>query len=413
MNQSVLAAPATPKSQVSFGVLGAISSTHAINDMMQSVMLALYPVLAGNFNLSFAQIGLITLVYQTSASLLQPIIGRFTDKRPKPYSLPIGMSFTAVGLVLLALAWDYSAILMAAGLIGIGSSVFHPESSRIARMASAGQHGLAQSIFQVGGNVGTAIGPIIAAAFILPKGQTSVMWVALIAIVGIVILTGVSRWYAASLTSAKGKASLAVYDNGLSKQQVRSALWILLILLFSKFVYMAGIHSYFTFYLMDRFDVGVQTAQYCLFVFLMAVAIGTIVGGPIGDRVGRRRIILGSILGSAPFALMLPFANFEMTLVLIFVVGLVLASAFPAMVVYGQELMPGKTGTVSGLFFGVAFGIAGIGAAAIGVIADVYDIAAVYHICAFLPLLGVVGFLLPEMRERKGAAESDTLQLLK
>lgn len=399
------AASSTSDSKVSYGVLGAISSTHAINDMMQSVMLALYPVLAGNFNLSFAQIGLITLVYQTSASLLQPVIGRFTDKRPKPYSLPIGMGFTAVGLVLLALAWDYSAILMAAGLIGIGSAVFHPESSRIARMASAGKHGLAQSIFQVGGNVGTAVGPILAAAFILPSGQASVMWVALVAIVGIIILAKVSRWYSASLASAKGKASLATYDNGLSKKQVRAALGILLVLLFSKFVYTAAIHSYFTFYLIDRFEVSIQTAQYCLFVFLVAIAIGTISGGPIGDRIGRRRIILGSILGSAPFALMLPYANFEMTLVLIFIVGLVLASAFPAMVVYGQELMPGKTGTVAGLFFGVAFGIAGIGAAAIGALADIYDIALVYHLCAFLPLLGVVGIFLPEMRSKDASVK--------
>lgn len=397
MSQTI-AAKAVPDSKVSYGVLGAISVTHSINDMMQSVMLALYPVLAGNFQLSFAQIGLITLVYQTSASLLQPVIGRFTDKHPKPYSLPIGMSFTMVGLVLLAFAWDYSAILMAAGLIGIGSSVFHPESSRIARMASAGKHGLAQSIFQVGGNVGTAIGPILAAALILPNGQSSVMWVAGIALLGMVILLQVSRWYASNLTTEKGKASLANYDNGLTRQQVRMALWVLLILLFSKFVYMAAIHSYFTFYLIEHFSVDVQTAQYCLFVFLVAIAIGTISGGPIGDRIGRRRIIFGSILGSAPFALMLPYANFEMTLLLIFVVGVVIASAFPAMVVYGQELMPGKTGTVSGLFFGVAFGIAGIGAAAIGVLADIYDINLVYQLCAFLPLLGIIGFLLPEMR---------------
>lgn len=400
MSQSI-AAKAVSDSKVSYGVLGAISVTHSINDMMQSVMLALYPVLAGNFQLSFAQIGLITLVYQTSASLLQPVIGRFTDKHPKPYSLPIGMSFTMVGLVLLAFAWDYTAILMAAGLIGMGSSVFHPESSRIARMASAGKHGLAQSIFQVGGNLGTAIGPILAAALILPNGQSSVMWVAGIALLGIMILLQVSRWYASSLTSARGKASLANYDNGLSSKQVRMALLVLLVLLFSKFVYMAAIHSYFTFYLIERFAVSVQTAQYCLFVFLVAIAIGTISGGPVGDRIGRRRIIFGSILGSAPFALMLPYANFEMTLVLIFIVGVVIASAFPAMVVYGQELMPGKTGTVSGLFFGVAFGIAGIGAAAIGVLADVYDIHLVYQLCAFLPLMGVIGFLLPEMRAKK------------
>ncbi|MEH8021059.1 MULTISPECIES: MFS transporter [Rheinheimera] len=402
MSQVNTAHPAAaPENRVSYGILTTISASHAINDMMQSVMLALYPVLSGNFNLSFMQIGLITLVYQTMASLLQPFIGRFTDKKPMPFSLPIGMSFTLFGLIILAYAASYGMVLLAAALIGIGSSVFHPESSRIARMASAGKHGLAQSIFQVGGNVGTAIGPIFAAVLILPNGQKSVAWVALLALLGMTLLLRVSYWYSANLKTVKGRASLAKYDNGLSKTQVRTALTLLLMLLFSKFVYLAGLHSYFTFYLIDRFDVSIQTSQYCLFLFLVGVAIGTIAGGPVGDYIGRKRIILGSILGSAPFALMLPFVSFSTTLVLVFLVGMILASAFPAMIVYGQELMPGKIGTVSGLFFGIAFGIAGIGAAAIGALADFYSIGMVYKVCAVLPLLGIVGFWLPELKPAK------------
>ncbi len=389
------------KEPMALGILSKVSAAHAINDMMQSVLLALYPILAGNFKLSFVQIGLITLVYQFSASLLQPVIGRFTDKSPKPFSLPIGMCFTMLGLVVLALAWSYVWILLAAALIGIGSSVFHPESSRIARMASSGKPGLAQSIFQVGGNIGTAIGPILAASLILPLGQRSVLGVAVIALLGIVLLMQVSLWYRANLTSTRGQSTLSLYDNGLSPKQVRKALWLLLILLFSKFIYSAGIHSYFTFYLIERFGVSVQTAQYSLFVYLLAVAIGTISGGPIGDRIGRRRIIIGSIVGSAPFALLLPYANYEWTLVLIFMVGLILASAFPAMVVYGQELMPGRIGMISGLFFGLAFGIAGIGAAAMGALADWYSVGLVYQLCAFLPLVGLVGLGLPELRKRR------------
>lgn len=389
------------KEPLAFGVLGTISASHAINDMMQSVLLSLYPILAGNFQLSFVQIGLITLVYQFSASLLQPIIGRFTDKSPKPFSLPVGMCFTMLGLMLLAFAWDYPVILLAAALIGVGSSVFHPESARIARMASSGRPGLGQSIFQVGGNIGTALGPILAASLILPNGQASVVWVAAIALLGIVLLTRISLWYRGHLHSPRGASALAIYDNGLSPKQVRQALWLLLILLFSKFIYSAGIHSYFTFYLMERFAVEVQTAQYALFVYLLAVAIGTISGGPLGDRIGRRRIIIGSIVGSAPFALLLPYVSYEWTLVLIFIVGLIMASAFPAMVVYGQELMPGNVGMISGLFFGLAFGIAGIGAAAMGALADWYSVSLVYQLCAFLPLVGLVGLRLPELRKRR------------
>ncbi len=393
-------AGAPPAPGVSFGILGAISTTHMINDMMQSVLIALYPVLQGNFQLSFVQVGFITVAFQFSASLLQPLIGRLTDANPKPYSLPIGMAFTAAGLVLLSIAWSYPCVLAAAVLIGMGSSVFHPESSRVARMASAGQHGLAQSIFQVGGTVGTSIGPLLAAALIVPRGQPSVAWVALAALVGMVILLRVSRWYSTNLTSVHGRKSLAHVDTGLTRSQVQTSLVVLLVLMFSKFFYLSSLSSYFTFYLMDRFDLGIQHAQYCLFVFLSGAALGTITGGPIGDRIGRKRIIWGSILGAAPFALLLPYVNLPMTLVLVFLIGLIISSAFPAIVVYAQELVPGKTGTISGLFFGLAFGIGGIGAAALGAVADATSIDFVYHLCAFLPLLGIVAFFLPDLRRQ-------------
>ena len=396
-SNSLSTAAAVP-ARVSFKALGAISASHAINDMMQSVLLALYPVLQGKFSLSFVQIGLITLVFQCSASLLQPLIGRHTDRHPQPYSLPLGMGSTLLGLILLAFAWNFVMVLVAATLVGLGSAVFHPEASRIARLASAGQHGLAQSIFQMGGTFGTAIGPLLIAALILPLGQISVLLVALLALAGIYILLRVGRWYAGHLASSVGRAALAARDNGLHPAQVRMALWLLVLLLFSKFVYVASLSSYFTFYLIEHFGVSVQQAQYCLFVFLLGTAIGTLIGGPIGDRIGRRRIILISILGSAPFSLLLPHVGLAATVVLVFFVGLVLASAFPAIVVYGQELMPGKTGAISGLFFGLAFGFGGIGAAAIGTLADAYSIELVYQLCAWLPLLGVVAFLLPDLR---------------
>lgn len=369
--------------------------------MMQSLLLALYPFFQHQYQLSFLQVGLITLSYQFSASLLQPFIGRFTDKRPMPLSLPIAMCFTAFGLVILTFSSSYSGILLAALSIGVGSAIFHPESSRLARMASGGKHGLAQSIFQVGGTFGAAAGPLVAAWVVLAYGQISILALAVFTLLGIVILHPVSKWYARQLRSRAGKASLAVYDNGLNKRQRQITMVFLLILVFSKFVYLAGIHSYFTFYLMTSFDVSMQVAQYALFIFLLGVAIGTLIGGPLGDKIGRRRIIVFSILGSAPFALMLPYVGFMANIALIFMIGLVLSSAFPAMLVYGQEVLPGNTGAVSGLFFGLAFGIAGIGAAVIGVFADYYDIHLVYQVCAFLPLLGCVGFFLPELKKRQ------------
>ena len=382
---------------MALGILGAISLTHAINDMMQSVLLALYPVFQGRFQLSFMQIGLVTLMFQFSASLLQPVIGHLTDRRPKPYSLPVGMGFTLLGLVLLALAGNYLMVLLAAVLVGIGSSIFHPESSRIARLASAGQHGLAQSIFQMGGTAGTALGPLLAAAVILPLGQISVLGVSLLALLGIAILRRVGRWYAVHLSQATRQAGTTPPRPQPITAQARLALFLLVLLLISKFVYVASLNSYFTFYLMEHFRLNVQVSQYCLFIFLFGSALGTLIGGPIGDRIGRKRIILASILGAAPFTLILPHVGLLATLVLVFVIGLIISSAFPAIVVYGQELMPGRVGAVSGLFFGLAFGIGGIGAALIGALADWHGIEMVYQLCAYLPLLGLVAFLLPDM----------------
>jgi FSR family fosmidomycin resistance protein-like MFS transporter len=397
--------PASSKQDgVAFRVLGAISATHLINDMMQSVLVAIYPVLQGNFDLSFVQIGFITLAYQFSASLLQPLVGRYTDRRPLPYSLPVGMGSTCCGLLLLSLAGSFPVVLLAAMMVGAGSSVFHPESSRVARMASSGHPGLAQAIFQVGGNVGTSIGPLLAALLIVPRGQRSVAWVALAALLGICILIGVSRWYAANLTSARGRSSLHSTDSGLGSRQVRRAMGVLMLLLFSKYFYLASLGSYFTFFLMNRFSLEVQQAQYSLFVFFAGVATGTLAGGPFGDRLGRKRVILWSILGTAPFSLILPYANLQWTLILVFCAGLMIASAFPAIIVYAQELMPGKTGTVSGLFFGLAFGLGGIGAAILGKLADATSIVFVYHVCAFLPLLGLAAFLLPDMRLHQARA---------
>ncbi|NLD15581.1 MAG: MFS transporter [Gammaproteobacteria bacterium] len=383
---------------ISFGILLAISGTHLINDMMQSVLLALYPLLQGSYSLSFVQIGLITVAFQCSASLLQPLIGLYTDKRPLPWLLPAGMGFTVAGLLLLSRVDSYSLILVAAALIGVGSAVFHPESSRIARMASAGKHGLAQSIFQVGGTLGSAIGPLLAAVFIVPHGQSSVLRVALLALLGLIILAGISRWHAANVDGVRGKRALSQTAGQPVHARARFALGILVILMFSKFVYLASLNSYFTFYLIEHFELGIQQAQYSLFIFLFGSALGTLAGGPLGDRFGRKRIILGSILGAAPFSLALPFVSLPLTLILVFVVGFIIASAFPAIVVYGQELVPGKTGAISGLFFGLSFGIAGIGAAAIGALADSYSIETVYRLCALLPLLGMVAWLLPDMR---------------
>jgi len=395
-------APAARATKTSFGVLGAISTSHMINDMMQSLILAMYPILKGDFHLSFGQIGLITLTFQLTASLLQPLIGLYTDKRPTPYSLPVGMTSTLCGLLLLAYAPNFATVLVAAALVGMGSAIFHPESSRIARLASGGQHGLAQSVFQVGGNTGSAIGPLIAAAVVVPFGQRSVAWFGLAALLGIVLLLQVSRWYAAhQKATAAGagatharKAVAAPYP----RKVVAGAIAVLLVLIFSKYFYVAGLSSFYTFYLIDKFGLSVQSAQVHLFIFLFASAVGTLLGGPVGDRIGRKPVIWFSILGVAPFALMLPHANLFWTTALTIAIGLILSSAFSAILVYAQELMPGKVGTVSGLFFGFAFGMGGLGAAVLGMLADRTSIEFVYRSIAWLPLLGVVAALLPRRR---------------
>jgi len=393
-----VAAVSKPRPVVT-GVLAAITSSHLINDMMQSLILAIYPILKGQFQLSFAQIGLITLTYQLTASLFQPLIGLRTDRRPAPYSLPMGMGATLCGLLLLAYAPNYATVLMAAALVGIGSAIFHPESSRIARLASGGRHGLAQSVFQVGGNTGTAIGPLIAAAVIVPYGQRSVAWFAGAALVGMALLTYVGRWYSAHLGAtpvAARKASTA--EAALPPRTVAWVIGILLVLIFSKYFYIAGLSSYYTFYLIHKFGVSVQSAQLHLFGFLLASAAGTLIGGPVGDRIGRKPVIWASILGVAPFALALPHVGLAATTALTLVIGFVLSSAFSAILVYAQELMPHRIGTVSGLFFGFAFGMGGLGAAVLGVLADRTSIEYVYVLISFLPLLGMVAAFLPSRR---------------
>lgn len=386
--------------RTSFSILGAISVSHLLNDMIQSLILAIYPLLQAEFSLSFAQIGLITLTYQLTASLLQPLIGLYTDKHPQPYSLPIGMGFTLSGILLLAVATTFPVVLLAAALVGTGSSVFHPESSRVARMASGGRHGLAQSVFQVGGNFGSALGPLLAAIIIAPYGKGNVGWFSLAALLAIVVLLQVSKWYKLQQRASYGKVLKISSAKTLPKNKIISTLAILMVLIFSKYLYLTSISSYYTFYLIHKFGVSVQSAQIHLFVFLFAVAAGTIIGGPLGDKIGRKYVIWGSILGVAPFTLALPYASLYWTGILTVFIGVILASAFSAILVYAQELIPGKVGMVSGLFFGFAFGMGGIGAAVLGYVADLTSIELVYQICAFLPLLGIFTALLPNLDDK-------------
>jgi MFS transporter, FSR family, fosmidomycin resistance protein len=364
---------------------------------MQALLPAIYPMLKGGFALSFGQIGLLTLVFQVTASLLQPMVGLYTDRRPQPYSLSLGMGSSLFGMITLAFAPNFIALVAGAALLGIGSSIFHPESSRIARLASGGAHGFAQSFFQVGGHVGSALGPLLAAFVVLPYGRSSLAWFALAALLGIGILAGVGRWYGSAVRLRTHKNQQSTAHLALSAAQVRRAMLVLIALIFSKFFYLASITSYYTFYLMHRFGLSIETAQIYLFVFLAASAVGLLVGGPIGDRYGRKKVIWASIVGAFPFALALPYVGLEATLTLSILIGLIISSAFSAIVVYGQELMPGRVGMVSGLFFGLAFGMGGIGAAILGELADWTSIEFVYRVCSFLPLLGLLTLFLPNL----------------
>ncbi len=395
---AALQPPHTAQARTAFGILSAISLSHFLNDVMQSLLLALYPLFKHEFSLSFVQVGLITMTFQLTASMLQPLVGYVTDRRPMPWSLPAGMASTFAGLLTLSMAHDFPAVLAAAALVGMGSAIFHPESSRVARMASGGQHGLAQSIFQVGGNAGAAAGPLVAAWLVLPHGQGSIAWVSLAALAGMLILTVVGRWYRQQHRQSRRSATAT--QTPLSRRETVITLGVLVMLMFSKFFYLASINNYLMFFLMHQFGITSQTAQYHLFGFLASVALGTLLGGPIGDRIGRRRVIWISILGIAPFTLALPYAGLSGSLALSMISGFMLASAFPAMVVYAQELIPGRIGTVSGMFFGLAFGLAGIGAALLGIIADHWGIVTLYRICSFLPLLGLLAVFLPDLHRR-------------
>lgn len=396
------AAPTAPTVPTQYRVLGAISVSHFLNDLMQSLMISIYPLFKTNFDLSFAQIGLITLCFQLTAAILQPLIGNAIDRRPMPYSLVMGMGFTFSGLFLLAFAPSYGFLLGGAALVGIGSSIFHPESSRVARMASGARPGLAQSIFQVGGNAGTAAGPLLAALIVIPHGQSSISWFTVAALIAMVVLFQVGKWAAHQHRKPKPKRILP--PPNLSRALRMWLLGALLTLMFSKFLYLASMNNYLTFYLMHRFDLPVQEAQLHLFILLFAVAAGTLLGGPIGDTIGRQRVIWLSILGVAPFTLLLPHVGLMAQSGLLLVIGFVLASAFPAMVVYAQELFPERIGAVSGLFFGFAFGTAGIGAALLGHFADHYGINTLILACGFLPLIGVIALLLPDLRAERAAS---------
>jgi len=390
-------------SQTVYPILFAISFSHMLNDTIQSLIPAIYPLVKNSFSLSFSQVGLITLVFQMASSIFQPVVGSFTDKRPYPYALPIGMGFSLIGLVMLSLAASFYLVLLSVGLIGVGSSIFHPEASRMAHAASGGKRGLAQSIFQVGGNAGSSFGPLLAAIIVAPFGQFNVIYFSIAALIAIIVLYRIGGWYKPKALRAHvlKRNKVEVEKSSYPRKTVIWSVTILLILIFSKYFYMASITSYYTFYLMDKFNVSVQSSQIHLFLFLFAVAAGTMLGGPIGDRVGRKYVIWASILGAAPFALLLPYADLFWTSVLSIIIGFVLASAFSAILVYAQELLPGNIGLVSGLFFGFAFGMGGIGSALLGQLADMTSISYVYYICSFLPLLGLIAGFLPNLDHNK------------
>ena len=394
--------PETPQAPPVFGILFALSFAHLVNDTLQSLIPAIYPILKNALRLDYSHIGLITLTNQLTASLLQPCVGAFTDKHPQPFSLALGMASTLVGLVLLALAPNLGLVLVAVAFVGIGSSVFHPEASRVAHLSSGGRFGFAQSVFQVGGNAGSSLGPLLAAAIVVYRGQRSVIWFSLLALLGIIVLARIGVWYRASLAQHHAAKRQAHYRQaGLSRNQVIFSLGILILLVFSKYFYLASMSSYYTFFLIEKFNLSVRDSQLHLFIFLAAIAAGTFLGGPVGDRIGRKAVIWVSILGVAPFAIALPYASLFWCAVLSAIIGVILASAFSAILVYAQELVPGKVGTMSGLFFGLAFGLGGLGSAVLGAIADRNGIPFVFHICSYLPLIGLLTALLPDLGRRR------------
>lgn len=397
------------RTNITFTILSLLAISHMFNDTLQSIIPAIYPLLKNSLALTFTQVGLINLVYQMSSSIFQPIIGLITDKKPLPYSLPVGMTLSMIGIISLAFASDFFYTLIAVFFIGLGSSIFHPEASRLAYLASGGKYGLAQSIFQVGGNFGSSIGPLIALWIITPYGQKNISWLAIIALIAIGVMLIINKWYKANIYRLKSRNTVIkknsdnteTNSNNIPKSKVIIAIVILLILVFSKYVYMTSLTSYYTFYLINKFNISIHDAQLYLFAFLFAIAAGTIIGGPVGDRIGRKYVIWFSILGTAPFALMMPYANLMWTCILSIIIGLILSSAFSAILIYAQELVPGKVGLIGGLFFGLAFGIAGIASAILGRIADHTGIQYVYSICSFLPLLGLAASFLPNTKKRK------------
>ncbi|NBL65865.1 MFS transporter [Flavobacterium sp. NST-5] len=400
INPSVEASVGTDNAQKTvYRILFAIAFAHLLNDMLQSVIPSAYPILKEKYDLSFTQIGLITFAYQMAASILQPFVGFYTDKKPQPYSQIFGMLFTLTGIVLLSFAANFYVIVLSVILVGIGSSIFHPEASRISFLASGGKRGLAQSVFQLGGNAGTAIGPLLVALLVVPNGQRYILFFVLVATLALFVLRHIANWYAGHLILRAKKTPVIILPD-LSKKRIFWSVVILLVLIFSKYFYMAGISSYFTFYLMEKFQLTVQEAQFHLFLFLASCALGTLAGGPMGDKFGRKYVIWFSVLGAAPFALMLPYASLFYTGVLSVIIGLIISSAFPAILVYAQELLPKKLGMVSGLFYGFAFGMGGLGSALLGYIADHIGIESVYKICAFLPLIGIIALFLPNLKKK-------------
>lgn len=403
MNSSSVASSIDSNSLVQktvYPILFSIAFAHLLNDLLQAVIPAAYPILKENFNLSFTQIGLITLAYQLAASILQPLVGLYTDKKPKPFSQIFGMLFTMSGIVLLSYAATFSIIILAVVLVGIGSSIFHPEASRISFLASGGKRGLAQSIFQLGGNAGTAIGPLLVALIVVPNTQYYIIWFVVVAFIALMVLSRIAFWYQSHLSLKANKKTVIDLPN-LSQTKIIASVVILMILIFSKFFYMASMSSYFTFYLMDKFHLSVQDAQFHLVLFLASCAVGTLIGGPLGDKFGRKYVIWFSVLGAAPFTLLLPYVDLFWTGILSVIIGTIISSAFPAILVFSQELLPKKLGMVSGLFYGFAFGMGGLGSALLGNLADHTSIDYVYHLCAYLPLIGIIAFFLPNLKKKK------------